>query len=380
MMLRLLALLLASELVRTGLMVSVLPLAGQSLHLSTGLIGLMVGVHYLMDALGKGPMGLVSERYGLGRLLLLGALAGCGVLLLLYFFPSPVWAVLGSTLWGLTYAALWPGVMSASQALAVPERMARALAISNLSVAPAILAGVLLVGPLMQARPSAAWGLLLGAQGLAVLLALSLVNIRFRSAEAGAAPLWSAWKKVAVLLPAAFAQTLAPGLLVTLFYPLLEHLGLRLRDLVGPALLVAATFGLSLWQVGRLADRHSPRRALGPGLLLLALVFGLVALSDQPHTVGLRLWLLAPLLGLGYGAFIAGWNGLVARTLPEAHRAAAWGTVMAVESLGYAAGPLLGGVAWQLAGQAGVFWLGAAVFLLTELYYLWPARTVVKAR
>ena len=79
-------------------------------------------------------------------------------------------------------------------------------------------------------------------------------------------------------------------------------------------------------------------------------------------------------LGLGYSAFITGWNGLVARTLPEGHRAAAWGTVMAVEALGYAVGPLLGGAAWELAGQRGVFLLGALVFGLTEVYYLWPGR------
>ena len=47
---------------------------------------------------------------------------------------------------------------------------------------------------------------------------------------------------------------------------------------------------------------------------------------------------------------------------------------MAVEALGYAVGPLLGGAAWQLAGQRGVFLLGALVFVLTEAYYLWPAR------
>ena len=89
--------------------------------------------------------------------------------------------------------------------------------------------------------------------------------------------------------------------------------------------------------------------------------------------------LLALPLGLGYGAFIAGWNGLVGRVLPEANRAAAWGTVMAVEALGYAVGPVLGGLTWAAFGPPGVFALGAAVFLLTEAYYLWPGRTVTHA-
>lgn len=379
-MLRLLALLLVSELVRTGFFVSVLPVAGRELHLSTAVIGLMVGAHYLMDALGKGPLGLVSERYGLGRMLLLGSLLGLVAVAGVYLAPSPLWGVLGCAVWGLIFSALWPGVMSVSQSLAHPERLARALAVSNLSVAPAIVAGVLLVGPLMQANPQWAWDLLLGAQVLAVLLALSLWPLRLPTLpnDHPALNVWRGWSRVAALLPAAFAQTLAPGLLVTLFYPLLEHLGLHLRDLIAPGLLAGVAFGLSLWLVGRVADQAHPRRALTPGLLILALVFGLVALSDVPD-VQPRLWFLAPLLGVGYGAFIAGWNGLVGRTLPEAHRAAAWGTVMAVESLGYAVGPILGGAIWQLSGMTGVFTLGALVFLLTEVYYLWPARSVTQS-
>ncbi|WP_288405000.1 MFS transporter [uncultured Deinococcus sp.] len=389
-MLQLLALLLASELVRTGFFVAALPLLGPGLGLGPAVIGAMVGAHYLADALGKGPMGLVSERWGLGRVLGLGALLGLLTVLGTRLWPSAWWGVLACALWGLVFGTLWPGLMSVSQALARPGRTARALAVSNLSVAPAILAGVLLVGPLIQGSSRSGWTLLLGAQGLAVLLALGLWRLRLPAPEtarpgeppvpgqAAPQPGWGReWGRVAVLLPAAFAQTLAPGLLVTLLYPLLAHLGLGLRDLAGPGLAAAAAFALSLGLLGRLADQVHPRRALTPGLLLLAAVFALVAVSGGPE-VRSRLWVVAPLLGVGYGAFMAGWNGLVARTLPAQHRAAAWGTVMAVESLGYSAGPLLGGAAWQFGGQAGVFGLGAAVFLLTELYYLWPGRGLVR--
>lgn len=387
-MLQLLALLLASELVRTGFFVAALPLLGPGLGLGPAVIGAMVGAHYLTDALGKGPMGLVSERWGLGRVLALGAALGLLTVLGTRLWPSVWWGVLGCALWGLAFSALWPGLMSVSQALARPGRTARALAVSNLSVAPAILGGVLLVGPLVQGSSRAGWALLLGAQGLALALALGLWRLRLPAPDAAGeqAPLPAApprpgltreWGRVAVLLPAAFAQTLAPGLLVTLFYPLLTHLGLTLRDLAWPGLLGAAAFALSLGVLGRLADQTHPRRALTPGLLLLAAVFAGVA-ATGPQDVGARLWVFAPLLGVGYGAFMAGWNGMVARTLPEQHRAAAWGTVMAVESLGYSAGPLLGGAAWQLGAQAGVFGLGAAVFVLTELYYLWPGRGLVR--
>lgn len=377
-MLRLLLLLNFSEAVRTAFFVSALPVGGPALHLSAALIGSLAGVHYLADALAKGPGGLLTRRYGLGPMLLLGTLLGLLAVAGARFLPSAVLGLLGCAAWGLAYAALWPGVMSASQALALPERTSRALAVSNLSVAPAIVVGVLGVGPLMQAHPQAAWMALLVTQGLAVLLALSLLGFRVPQEPAAghnaedtpAGSVWRDWSRVAALLPAAFVQTLAPGLLVTLFYPLLAQLHLRLRDLLAPGALALLVFALSWWLMGRLADRHHPRRALLPGLLLLAFTFGVAALPDPQR----HLWPLAALLGLGYGAFITGWNGLVARTLPADHRAAAWGTVMAVEALGYALGPLLGGAAWQLHGREGVFSLGAVAFLLALGYDLWRHR------
>lgn len=374
-MLRLLALLLLSELVRTGLLVSVLPQAAPGLGWGAAAVGVIVGAHYLADGLAKGPVGWLSERLGLGRVLTLGAALGLGVVLGARLAPGPVWAVLAAGLWGVGYAALWPGLMSMSQALARPGYAARALAVSGVAVAPAILGGVLGVGPLMQARPEAAWALLVGAQAAALGLGLSLLGLRLPAAAGpGGGGLWRGWRRVGTLLPAAFAQTLAPGLFVPLLYPLLSRLGLGLSDLLGPGLLALAGFGVGLTLAGRLADRAHPRRALTPGLLGLALTFALAAL---PGVEG-RLSVLAPLLGLGYGAFLAGWNGLVGRVLPETNRAAAWGTVMAVEALGFAVGPVLGGLAWAGFGPGGVFALGALVFLLAEVYYLWPGRAVTR--
>lgn len=370
----LLALLLASELVRTGFVVSALPVAGPALGLSKAGIGAVVSAHYLADALGRGPMGFVTERWGLGRVLAVGAALGLGMLGLTLLFPSPLWGVPLAALWGLCFGALWPGVMSASHAYALPGRTARALTLTNLSVAPAILAGVLLVGPLMGTRPGLGWGVLLGTQALALLLGLGLWRLRLPVTEGLGQGVWQGWARVGALLPAAFAQTLAPGLLVTLIFPLLRELDLGLPDLLGPGALAGLSFALGLLALGRVADRLHPRLALTPGLLLLAFTFGLAAWTGPAEVRAGGLWGLALGLGLGYSAFITGWNGLVARTLPEGHRAAAWGTVMAVEALGYAVGPLLGGAAWQLAGQRGVFLLGALVFVLTEAYYLWPAR------
>ncbi|GGJ86403.1 MFS transporter [Deinococcus aquiradiocola] len=386
--LRLILLLMSSEFVRTGLLVSYLPLVAPGLHLSAGAVGLIFGVHYLADALAKGPVGVLTERYGLGRVLLLGSGLGLGLLLLLHRSPGLPLLALVSTVWGLCYAALWPGVMAASQHFARPGMTSRALSVTSVSVVPAIVLGLLGVGQLMQRQPGAAFPLLLGGQLVALTVAASLLTLRLPranlSAQAvpggapqdrpGHVPFRERWGRVGVLLPAALAQSAAPGLLATVFYPLLERLNLHLSQLFVPVLLGVLVGAASLWAFGRLADRFHPRAALMPGLLLLALTF---LLAGFPGLEG-RVTLVTLMLGLAYGAFIAGWNGLVGRTLPPEYRAAAWGTVMAVESLGNAVGPVLGGVMWAAYGQAGVFWSGAGILLLVEGYYLWPGRAVMR--
>lgn len=376
--LRLIGLLMSSEFVRTGLLVSYLPLVAPQLGLTPAAVGLMFGLHYLADALAIGPVGVLSERYGLGRVLLLGALLGLGALLLLHLSPGVTVLALASVAWGLCYAALWPGVMAAAQHFSRPGMTTRALAVASVSVAPAIALGLLGVGQLMQRKSELAFPLLLGAQLLALLLAFSLLRLRLPRTvrpDAGTPrqPFRERWGRVGVLLPAALAQTAAPGLLATIFYPLLARLGLGLSQLIVPVLLGVLVGLAAMWAFGRLADRGHPRAALTPGLLLLALTFFLAGLPGLPE----RLTLITVLGGVAYGAFIAGWNGLVGHTLPPEYRAAAWGTVMAIEALGYAVGPVLGGVMWAAYGQAGVFWCGAGILLLVEGYYLWPGRVVM---
>ncbi len=291
------------------------------------------------------------------------------------------WPLLGlAATWGVGYAALWPSVMAVSQQYARPGREARALSITNLSVAPGIALGTLGVGQLMLRSPAGVPALLLGAQAVVVVLALSLATLKLSASDTQnqSVSQWKAqWNRVAALLPAAFAQMLAPGLLVTLFYPLLRLLHLNLSDLLGPGLLGGACLLSALLLAGRLADTLSPRVVLGPGLLLLAFTFGLAGLSAELLTHWL--WLIAALVGLGYGTFVAGWNGLVGQTLPPQHRAAAWGVVMATEALGYSLGPILGGALWA-SGGVRVFWLGAGVFLLAQLYYWGLGRSLGRGR
>ncbi len=370
--LRLLALLALSDFVRTGFLVPYLSLTGKGLFVGSAAVGLILGANYLADGLAKGPIGVLTERVGLGRMAVLGALAGSLAVFALPKLSVLAVAVLLAFAWGLTLSALWPGVMTAVSHFAKSGKQSRALSWASVAAAPGVALGALGMGFVMQRVPELGYPLLLGAQVTALLLSFSLIGLKLPRTEQH--QMGFRWQRVAVLIPAAFAQTLAPGLLVTIFYPYLRLLKLSVASLLLPALLAALVGLVALPLAGRLADRFHPRLALLPGLLLLAFAF---ALLGSPGVSG-KLWVVAPIAGLAYALFLTGWNGLVARTLPQEHRAAAWGIIMAIEALGYAVGPILGGAMWDRFGPPGPFWLGAVMLALVQLYYLLPWRARVR--
>ncbi|MFD1732602.1 MFS transporter [Deinococcus malanensis] len=168
------------------------------------------------------------------------------------------------------------------------------------------------------------------------------------------------------LLPAALMQTLTQALIGNWLFRMAPKFGLEYWDLV--ALLVvggAVAFG-SMPFTGRIADRGRARLAVTVGYALVAL--GLAGFAFMPPVW--TLFLLAACTGLGYAFLTPGWAALVAQTLPEAQRPAAWGVLMTVENGGFAAGPLLGGLALQQAGVRGPFALGAVLALITSLGYV----------
>lgn len=368
---RLLLLLTLSEFVRSGFFVGFLAIQANSFGLSATTVGLLLTAHYLADGLAKGPGGALVERIGLGKVAVVGAVVGLIAVLFMARAPLYLIALAISVAWGLTLTSLWPSVMTAVSRYAKPGKESRAMTWAQVAVTPGIVLGAIGTRGLVDVNPAYANALLIGMQLLALLIALSLVRLRIPMNFQQ--EVRYRWTRLVVLIPAAFAQTLAPGLLGVVIFTYLEMIGRSLISLVPTAVLFGLGMLATLPLAGRLADRRHPRLALLPGLLLLAVVFALVGLPER--VVGLLPWLGA-VAGVAYGLFVAGWNGMVVRNLPQKHRTAAWGVIMAIEALGYAVGPTFGGLAWDNFGPSGPFWLGAGVLLATQFYYLfnWQAK------
>ena len=357
--------------VRSGFYAGLLPFyAPEHLGLGPATFTLAFTLNQMADIFFKTPGGLLAERLGFGRMVALAGGLGLLALLLTPWSKSGLllWALSG--LWGLGFASLYPGVMTTSSRLARPGREARALSFTLTLVMPWVGVGLIGVGQAAQKAPETALHLLLLAQGLAFLLGLSLFKYRIPlppRAKGASYP----WKDLLLFLPAAFGQTFAPGL-ISLFILRFakEELGLEPIALGLVLALGGGVAFLSLPLTGRWADRKGAFYPLTAGLLVLSLV--MAALVQHPPFWALLV--LAALGGVGFALFLPGWNGLLARTLPQENRAAIWGSLMSLEGLGTALGPMAGGLLWEAFGIQAPFYAGSLVFMALALFYLSLAR------
>lgn len=351
--------------VRSGYFAGLLPFyAPERLHLGPTAFTLAYTLHQLAENLSKSFGGLMAERVGFGLTLSLAAFAGLLALLLTPMAQGAwlLWAL--GLLWGLSMSTLYPGLMTYTSRIALPGREARALSFTLTLVMPWVGIGLVGVGQVAQGHPELGLKLLLGAQALALALALSLLRLRIPVPP----PSRERYPLVRLLLfvPAAFGQTFAPGL-VSLFLLRFAKESLGLEPLqLGLLLLLGGglAFGL-LPFTGRLVDRRGYRLALVGGLGLLGLAMGRLAFASSWGEVAL----LALLAGVGFSLFMPGWNGFLAKNLPQENRAAVWGTLMTVEGLGVALGPVAGGALWEAFGLHAPFLVGSAIFLALSLFY-----------
>lgn len=366
-----------AEFVRSGLysgyLIPFIDAKNHMFHLPAAVGGLAWTTHLVADTLMRGPAGLLLQRHGPRKVVMAGAVLCLAALSLLLVAKSAWMILLIAALHGIGFSPFWPAAMNLTADAAKPGYEGRVLTVVSTSVMPLSALGTFTYA--LVAKNSDTVPLLTSVSlgGLALALTLLLPLRRLIQTTGGTDPVpgrprlqKALMPALLPLLPAALMQTLTQSLAGAYIIRVMGDFGLELWQLVAVLVVGGAVAFASMPFTGRIADRGRAQLALTVGFLLV----GLGMLSFLLHPPLAALFLIAPVVGLGYAFLTPGWAALVAQMLPESQRPAAWGVIMTVESAGQAGGPAVGAVALQAAGAGGPFGLAGVLALLTAAGYL----------
>jgi MFS transporter, DHA1 family, inner membrane transport protein len=347
--------------------VGLLPLLAEAFAVDEQRVGLWVSAYAGVVAASAIPLTAALARWPKRRALLLLLLVYAASNALVLFAPTFEVGLVGRVVGGIAHAGIFSVVVAAAVSLVPPKKTARAVALVNAGVAPALALGL----PAATAAGTA-WGWRWPfAVMTVVLVALAIVTARLlprgptpdRSPASGpgsSRAVLSSLKGRGLQLVGVMTVVLTVGhySVYTYITPLLVRSGVG-ETSVSPVLLgygVAGALGLAL--AGAFADRH-PSRSLRLSVTITALaLLALGAVSDQP--VGAVLAVL--IWGAAFSAAPTLLNTAALRVsaVPDAAPA----VVNAMFNVGIATGAWIGGQALQRGGTPWVALLGAALVAL----------------
>ena len=359
-----------------GAVLPVVALSARGLGASVGLAALFVGITTVSEFAAAVPAGVLVERIGERRALVLAGLADAAACALALFAPS---------LWVLALAVLLLGPSGSVFLLARQSYLTAAAPVHLRARAMSTLGGVtrvgLFVGPLLGAPVVARWGPQ-GAFGVAVVAGVLAASLAWRTpdlgshhAESGAGASRVPVRQVVarhrrVLLTVGLG-VLAIGLARSsrvVVVPLwAEHIGL---DVAQTSLVFAAAALVEVvlfWPAGTVMDRHGRVWVAVPVSLLMGA--GLLCLPLTTSLLGVAA--LALLMGVGNGLGSGIVMTLGADAAPEAGRAPFLGVWRLLSLVGH------NGASVVVAAVAAVASIGVAsvtVGLLTLAGGAWLAR------
>lgn len=375
------------EFVRGGLFISLLPLyLSNDLGWRVSAVGLVVSGQYLADTLCKIPAGWLVDRFGPWRVLLPFATVAALAIYPMARVHSLSGVLLLAVLFGAGTSINWPASISGSVHLGGIEHRASATSIVFLAWLCAGGLGPVLINFLSGNHYRVAFDLIAAvvtAAPIAALLGSTGVLQRRDDPPWRPSPPQKAWQAVREhlgrmgwLIPGMFVQMLVLGMLLPIMAPFAHnhlHLSQPVYGLV-LALGGAVTVGFLL-PVGRLVDRTDPKAILVGGFALASLA---IVWLGTGHA-GWGLVGRVGLLGLSYALILPAWNSLTVGKISSDRRGLLLGVFMAIEGLGIAVGPAVGGALYTYVGFRTPFFFAAAVLAVIALFYLVTPRARFQA-
>jgi len=350
-------------------------LTGQ-LHAPAKAAGLVFSAFAIAETLGKTPAGVISDRWGRLRVVLIG-LVLCAIAPVL-MGVAPRWElfVFLRVFDGLGMAAVWPILLALIGVRVASGSRATALSTFNFAYMAGMglgwIAG-LEVGEWLGGGDNRQVFFISAAIFFVAILSvgvLSLVERGRRIAERASVdkppPLWEGLKEVArsrhVLLHMLWIFALLQ-LAITMLAPVVtlyarDVLKMNQHDMVKLLLVPVIVMAALAIPLGRLADKIGRARAAQLGIAVAGLALLGVPLLAEPW----QKQAMMALLGGCYAITAPAWLALTSELAPTGMQGAAMGAMNTAQGLGFCAGPLVGTALYDI--QADAPFVGSAVVLL----------------
>ncbi len=371
----LLSLIGSVDFVRGALFIALIPIyVPEQLRATVFLSGAIISAMYGADTIFKPTAGWLVDYFGPRATLLISL--PCALLGLSFFLWSKSGAILilGAILYGLGCAPVWPAVVSTLVEYSPTGEKAKTLSSIYVVWLLGMGSGAVLINLVYHLGPKLLIAILVGVFCIPLILALNIrkwISRRRTTKEASAGrhllrmtrEIWN----FRVLLPGAFTQTLALGMLLPLLQPFCKQVyGLNQRA-YGILMLAGGLITIAmLVPIGKMVDRFGYRTFLVVGFFLGGTL--LVAINHYPNH--LLIYPYAILLGISYAFILPAWNGLLANRLPSEVRASLYSIIMSIEGLGVAAGPVIGGKLGELFSYSFTFGVSATALFIMGAFYL----------
>jgi DHA1 family multidrug resistance protein-like MFS transporter len=327
-----------------------------------------------------GPIwGRLADRVGYRFMLLRAMLSAAVLLALMGVAPTP-----GILLGLRMIQGALTGTVFSSQALvasSVPEdELGKSMGLLQMSISLGATMGPLgggLVAVLLGYRAAFLTAGVLIAMATVVVFAFVKEPQRSAGASADATgePRPSMLQVLTIpAFAAALCLTLVVQFAVTMLFPILP---LYVSDLLKGAGNAATATGWLFASAGiasatgsYLAGRLQRRFSIKPILLIVVTVAALLALPQAFVTGFTQLLLLRIVASVAFGALSGLVSALAAVSSPAKSKGVAFGLMGAASSLGFGAGPLLGGAAAAAFGIRSVFVVTAAMIACIPIFFL----------
>lgn len=337
-----------------------------SVGASAFVTGFVIGIYSLSNTLGNILSGILTDKTGPFRMLMLGMLFSCGALLLYHIVDRPALLIGVRILHGFVAGLIVPAAFTYSANATAGNQQGKKVALTGTFVGLAAIIGPAFSG-IMASKTSvpfvfsciAALGLL-----LTVLSALFLSNNKpsKRATPPGHRLARSGFFLNGGIVKAfsgAFFLMFSQGVIAYMLPLHVESLGYdsRLSGTLMSAFGIVAVLVFVL-PSNRIFDKVAPSYTMSAGIGLMGISQLLIGLSST----SLTLFGVMALYGIGFGLLFPSINTLLISSTPAENRGRAYGYFYAFFSLGVVAGSST--LSWLALGMNGGFLFTGALLLL----------------